>query len=415
VVVVGGGPAGLMAAEVLAAAGVRVTLFDHMPSVGRKLLLAGRGGLNITHSEPIDALLARYGVGRSIVESAVRSFTPSDLRAWCDGLGEPTFIGSSGRVFPRSFRATPLLRAWLRRLAEAGVVIETGHRWVGWPTGADGAVRGTLDGTGALVSHGGTTTTVSADAVVLALGGASWPRVGSDGGWVPVVRAAGVEVHDLVASNSGVHVEWTADFAARFGGVPLKNVAVSVDGVTVRGDAMITATGLEGGPIYAVGAAARESVGREGSCVIELDLQPDLTGAAIAERIARRPKDSISTSLARLGLAPSSVALLREATANRVPRDAHRLAALVKALPVVVDGIAPIDRAISSAGGIALDEVDEHGMLRRVPGTFVAGEMLDWDAPTGGYLLQASLSTGAAAARGVFARLAASVEQGATR
>lgn len=405
----GGGPAGLMAAEVLAAAGVEVTLLDHMPSVGRKLLLAGRGGLNITHSEPIDALLSRYGAGRPAVEPAVRSFTPTDLRAWCDGLGEPTFIGSSGRVFPRSFRATPLLRAWLRRLAEAGVVIETRHRWVGWPTGADGAAEGTA----ALVSHGGTTTALNADAVVLALGGASWPRVGSDGGWVPVVRAAGVEVHDLVASNSGVHVAWTADFAARFGGVPLKNVAVSVDGVTVRGDAMITATGLEGGPIYAVGAAARESVGREGSCVIELDLQPDLTGAAIADRLARRPKDSISTSLARLGLAASSVALIREATANRVPRDALRLAALVKALPVVVDGIAPIDRAISSAGGIALDEVDEHGMLRRVPGTFVAGEMLDWDAPTGGYLLQASLSTGAAAARGVLARLAASAEQGA--
>ena len=408
---VGGGPAGLMAAEVLAAAGVRVTLFDHMPSVGRKLLLAGRGGLNITHSEPIDELLARYGVGRPAVEPAVRSFTPTDLRAWSDGLGEPTFIGSSGRVFPRSFRATPLLRAWLRRLTATGVTIETRHRWMGWPTGADG----TVDGAGALVSHGGTTTATHADAVVLALGGASWPRVGSDGGWVPVIRAAGVAVHDLVASNSGVHVEWTADFAARFGGVPLKNVAVSADGVTVRGDAMITASGLEGGPIYAVGSAARESVGREGSCVIEIDLQPDLTGAAIADRLARRPKDSISTSLARLGLAPSSVALIRESTANRVPRDAHRLAALVKALPVVVDGIAPIDRAISSAGGIALDEIDEHGMLRRVPGTFVAGEMLDWDAPTGGYLLQASLSTGAAAARGVLARLGVSVEQGAVR
>ena len=214
-----------------------------------------------------------------------------------------------------------------------------------------------------------------------------------------------MEVHDLVASNSGVHVEWTADFAARFGGVPLKNVAVSVDGVTVRGDAMITAVGLEGGPIYAVGAAARESVGREGSCVIELDLQPDLTAAAIADRLARRPKDSVSTSLARLGLAPSSVALLREATTNRVPRDARRLAALVKALPVVVDGIASIDRAISSAGGVALDEVDEHGMLRRMPGTFVAGEMLDWDAPTGGYLLQACFSTAVMAARHLASQL----------
>lgn len=398
---VGGGPAGLMAAEVLATAGVHVTLFDHMPSVGRKLLLAGRGGLNITHSEPADDFLARFGAGRAVVESAVREFTQHDLRAWCDGLGEPTFIGSSGRVFPRSFRATPLLRAWLHRLADLGVTIETRHRWLGWAPPADG----TSDRTTIVVEHAGVVTDVTADAVVLALGGASWPRVGSDGGWVSAVRDAGVSVRDLVASNSGVHIEWTADFAARFGGVPLKNIAASVVSLSIRGDAMITDDGLEGGPIYALGAAIRAAVERDGSCIIEVDLQPDLTADAIAERLARRPKDSVSTSLTRLGLAPSSVAILREAVANRLPGDPVRLASLVKAVPIVVAGVAPIDRAISSAGGIALDEVDEHGMLHRMPGTFVAGEMLDWDAPTGGYLLQASLSTGVAAARGVLARL----------
>lgn len=406
VTVVGGGPAGLMAAEVLAAGGVQVTLVDHMPSVGRRLLLAGRGGLNITHSEPFDAFVARYGEGRPLVERAVWSFTPTDLRAWCDGLGEPTFVGSSGRVFPRSFRATPLLRAWLGRLTDAGVTIETRRRWVGWGRGA----AGTPDGCTVLLAHDGTVTERSADAVVLALGGASWPRVGADGGWVPIVRQAGVTVRDLGPSNSGVHVAWSSDFAARFAGVPVKNVAVSVGGDATRGDVMITVTGLEGGPVYAIGAAVRDVVERDGSCVVELDLQPDLAVADIAERLARRPKDSSSTALTRLGLAPSSVAVLREATANRVPRDPARLAALVKAVPVVVDELAPIGRAISSAGGIALDEIDEHGMLRRVPGTFVAGEMIDWDAPTGGYLLQASIATGALAAHGVLARLGTTSE-----
>lgn len=400
--VFGGGPAGLMAAEVLANAGVAVEVFDHMPSVGRKLLLAGRGGLNITHSEPLEQLLARYGIGPSLVDTAVRAFPPGALREWCAGLGETTFIGSSGRVFPSSFRATPLLRQWLRRLHDLGVVLHPRHRWVGWGTSSDG----TVDGRIARIEHDGVVSEVAADAIVLALGGASWPRVGSDAGWVPMVRAAGVEVEAFVASNNAALVSWTPAFVARFAGVPLKNIAISVDGVAVRGEAMITDEGLEGGPIYASGARIRTALVAEGSCTLVIDLQPDLTEFVVADRLMRRPKDSVATSLSRLGLAPASIGLLRESTANRLPRDPASLAALVKAVPVVVRATAPLDRAISAAGGISLDEVDAHSMLRRVPGTFVAGEMLDWDAPTGGYLLQASLSTGVAAAHGVLHRLA---------
>lgn len=406
--VFGGGPAGLMAAEVLATAGVTVDVFDHMPSVGRKLLLAGRGGLNITHSEPIDDLLARYGSESSLVETAIRAFPPGALREWCTGLGETTFIGSSGRVFPSSFRATPLLRAWVHRLHEFGVVLHPRHRWVGWGTSSDG----TVDGRIARIEHNGAVSEVTADALVLALGGATWPRVGSDAGWVPIVRAAGVEVAALVASNSAALVSWTPAFVERFAGVPLKNIAISVagvsgvSGVAVRGDAMITDEGLEGGPVYASGAQIRAALAAEGSCTLSVDLQPDLAESVVADRLMRRPKDSLATALSRLGLARASIGLLREATANRLHRDPGALAALVKAVPVVVRDIAPLDRAISSAGGISLDEVDAHSMLRRASGTFVAGEMLDWDAPTGGYLLQASLSTGVAAAHGVLHSLA---------
>ena len=403
--VVGGGPAGLMAAEVLAAAGVAVTVYEHMPSVGRKLLLAGRSGLNITHSEPFDDLLARYGSGADHLAAALRAFGPPELRSWCASLGEPTFVGSTGLVFPASLRATPLLRAWLARLASAGVSIEVRSRWLGWATTPDGAVdpRRSLFG-----RADGSTVEVNSDVTVLALGGASWPRVGSDGGWVAEFRRAGVEVGELRAANCGIRVDWTGLFAERFARVPLKNIAVVVAGRSVRGDAMVTSTGIEGGPVYVHSTAIRDAIDRDGRCAVTVDLHPDLTVAALSDRLARRrPKDSLATSLRRtIGLTPVAVSLLREATGNRVPADPTELAALVKAVPMVIVETMPIERAISTAGGIAFAELDESFMLQRLPGTFVAGEMIDWEAPTGGYLLQASFSTAVAAAHGALAWLA---------
>jgi uncharacterized flavoprotein (TIGR03862 family) len=397
--VVGGGPAGLMCAEVLASAGVAVTVYEHMPSVGRKLLLAGRSGLNLTHSEPIEQLLARYGAGTEHVAAAVHAFEPQDLRSWSASLGEPTFVGSTGQVFPASLRAPPLLRAWLARLAELGVTLEVRHRWLGWAAASDGNIDPRRS---RFSSPDGSTVEVTSDVTVLALGGASWPRVGSDGGWVEALRAAQVKVNPLRPANCGMRIEWTQHFADRFAGSPLKNVAIGFDGVWVRGDATITKHGIEGGPIYTQSAALRDSMDLDGQCTMAIDLHPDLTADQLSERLGRRrPKDSVATFLRRtIDLPPVSISLLREATGNRLPTDPNSLARLVKAVPLVIESTMPIDRAISSAGGISLDEIDASFMLRRVPGTFVAGEMLDWEAPTGGYLLQASFSTAVAAARG---------------
>ncbi|MFN8024246.1 MAG: TIGR03862 family flavoprotein [Acidimicrobiales bacterium] len=395
--VIGGGPAGLMAAEVLAGAGCSVTVHDHMASMGRKLVLAGRGGLNITHSEPTEAMLERYGPARARLEAAVRRWPASSLRAWCAELGEPTFVGSSGRVFPQSFRATPLLRAWLARLTAAGVMLETRHRFVGFG-GSPTSVR--------LVTPDGPRE-VDSDVVVLALGGASWPRVGSDGAWVPMLREADVHVSALRPANCGLCVAWRPDWLARHEGAPVKNVRLSLDGAAVRGDVVITRAGVEGGPVYALAAAARDAIERDGSCTIGVDLSPDLTEAQLAQRIARaRPGDSTSSVLRRAGLAPEAAALVRELGGRHLPTAPAHLAALVKRLPLVTSATMPIGRAISSAGGVDLDEVDDRFMLRRRPGMFVAGEMLDWEAPTGGYLLQASFSTAVAAAEGALAWLA---------
>jgi uncharacterized flavoprotein (TIGR03862 family) len=408
--VIGGGPAGLMAAEVLATAGLEVTVYDHMPSVGRKFLLAGRGGLNLTHSEPTEELLARYGARRKPLRRAIQAFDSDALRAWSEGLGEPTFIGSSGRVFPESFRATPLLRAWLGRLGELGVTIKVRHRWTGW-----GATSGgTLDGRClSFVDSDGANVEVASDLTVIALGGASWPRVGSDGSWVSVFRSAGVEVKELQPANCGFQIGWTSDFAERFGGVPLKNVSIGVAGNFVRGDAMITSYGIEGGPIYAHSSSIREAIDREGSCKITIDLQPDLTVETLAHRLdRRRPKDSFTTSMKRIvGLAPASVGLLREATENRLPTESAPLARLIKTARLTTTAPQPIARAISSAGGVSMSEIDDSYMLHKLPGVFVAGEMLDWEAPTGGYLLQASFSTAVAAARGAVAWLDAEEAQ----
>lgn len=413
---VGGGPAGLIAAEVLARAGVAVTVYDRMPSVARKFMLAGHGGLNITHSEDLPRLLGRYGDEDAAARIApmVEAFTPADLREWCAGLGEETFVGSSGRVFPLSFRATPLVRAWLARLEALGVAIEKRQQWTGW-TGDGTGLR--LVGVGAAAE--GTRREVRHDVVLFALGGASWPRLGSDGGWVEAFAARGVASAPLRAANVGVRVGWTPVFADRFEGVPLKSVALSVRGQDrppVRGDAMITRTGVEGGPVYALGAAVRAALDA-GACALEVDLRPDLPVERLTERLARRrPKDSRSTWLQRsIGLDPVAVALLREATGNAVPDAPAAAAALVKAVPVPVAGTMPIEKAISSAGGIRWSEVDDHLMLHALPGTFVAGEMLDWEAPTGGYLLQASFSSGVAAAHGMLRWLDRTPDRGSER
>jgi len=399
-IVVGGGPAGLIAAQVLAEAGLAVTVYDHKRSVGRKFLLAGRGGLNLTHSEPINDLIARYGPRTDRLEPIIRRFSPDDLRSWSAELGQITFIGSSGRVFPESLKASPLLRAWLERLAGLGVEFRRGHRWLGWADDSDGVPIATVL---RFSQADDSDIEVAADVVVIGLGGASWPRVGSDGGWVAEFERRGVEVVRLSAANCGVEVPWTSQFSTRFAGTPLKNVAVSAGSEPVRGDPIVTANGLEGGPIYAQSTALREAVTDRGAEVaLTIDLQPDLTLAALTRRLAdrKRAKDSRSTWLRRAGLAPVAVGVLREATGNELPTEPSRMAALAKGVRLTVSALMPLDRAISTAGGVSFDEVDDGLMLTRLPGCFIAGEMLDWEAPTGGYLLQASFGTGVAAARG---------------
>ncbi|SDR92595.1 hypothetical protein SAMN04489860_0399 [Paraoerskovia marina] len=394
--VIGGGPAGLIAAEELARAGVTVTVYDRMPSVPRKFLMAGHGGLNITHSEDLSAFLDRYGTAADALAPMLDVFGPDDLRAWCADLGETTFVGSSGRVFPQSFSANPLVRAWLTRLRDTGVRLERRTRWAGWDD----------DGELVLEDADGSVSTVTSDVVLFALGGASWPQLGSDGAWVGAFVDRGVRVTPMRPANVGLRVDWSEIFSERFAGVPLKNVALTIRGTstTVRGDAMVTRTGIEGGPLYAIGAAIHRALD-DGECVLEVDLRPDLSAEQLETRLRRRrPKDSTSNWLRRtLGLDPVAAALLREA--GPLPGDPAAMAVLVKTVPVPVAATMPIERAISTAGGVAWPEVDEALMLRRIPGTFVAGEMLDWEAPTGGYLLQASYSTGVVAARGMLAWL----------
>jgi uncharacterized flavoprotein (TIGR03862 family) len=401
VAVIGGGPAGLMAAEVLARGGARVTLYDRMPSAGRKLLLAGRGGLNLTHSEEFERLLERYGAAAPHLRAAIAAFSPADLRTWCGGLGQTTFVGSSGRVFPQAFKASPLLRAWLRRLDAARVEFKPRRLWVGWSH--DGALM--FDSPGGRV-------VVRVDATVLALGGASWPRLGSDGGWADPATGAGIEVTPLAPANCGFMAGWSDVFAKRFEGQPLKRVALSFAGHMARGEAIITCGGLEGGAIYALSAPLREAIASHGEAVLHLDLRPDLTAAELEPRLcAPRGKQSLATFLRKtVALAPVAVGLLHEATIASPQRLSDlapaALAALIRAVPVRLIGVAPLASAISTAGGIAFREIDERFMLRRRPGVFMAGEMLDWEAPTGGYLLQAAFSTGAAAARGALDWLA---------
>ncbi len=394
--VVGGGPAGLMAAEVLSAAGVAVTVHDRMPSVGRKLLMAGRGGLNLTHSEGLELFIARYGAAAERLRPMIEAFPPAALVAWAEDLGQATFVGSSGRIFPCALKASPLLRAWLARLAAQGVEIRTRSEWLGWDEG--GALR--------FRTAAGEIETHAPDATVLALGGASWPRLGSDGAWVGTLALAGVDVAPLHPANVGFDVAWSAVFRDRFQGQPLKNVGLRFGDHILRGEAMVTGQGLEGGAIYALSAQLRDAVTATGEAILEFDLKPDQSIAQLTDRLQAPRAGLTATNYLRriLHLSPVEIGLLREAHGVDLPTAPGALARRIKSVPIRLTGVQPIARAISSAGGVALTAVDEGLMLANRPGVFVAGEMLDWEAPTGGYLLQASFASGVAAARGVLGR-----------
>lgn len=409
VAVVGGGPAGLMAAEVLAQAGAAVALFDAMPSVGRKFLLAGRGGLNLTHSEPTAKLLARYGDRQAALAEAIAAFDGTAVRDWATGLGIQTFVGTSGRVFPTDMKAAPLLRAWLHRLRAAGVRLHARHRWTGWSD--DGALRFTAPA--GEVTH-------PADATVLALGGASWARLGSDGSWVPALEQRGVAVAPLQPANCGFDVAptapdragWSEHLRQRFAGQPLKTVAAFTDaegrGDLQAGEFVLTDTGVEGSLVYAFSARLRDRIAAEGRARLWVDLLPQHSEAQVLAETSRpRGPRSLSTHLkSRLGIQGVKMALLHELLTPQQLADPRQLAQALKALPIPLLRPRPLDEAISTAGGVRFEAVDQHLMLRALPGTFCAGEMLDWEAPTGGYLLTASFATGRVAAQGALHWLA---------
>jgi uncharacterized flavoprotein (TIGR03862 family) len=396
--VIGGGPAGLMAADILSAAGMSVTVYDRMPSLGRKFLIAGRGGLNLTHSEVIERFLARYGEAAPHLRPAIEAFSPDDLRAFSESLGQPTFIGTSGRVFPKDMKSSPFLRAWLRKLDGNGVAFRLRYCWQGW----------TDDGALSFAGPDGKDSTHMSDVTVLALGGASWPKLGSDGGWAGVLQNEKIEVSPLRPANCGFAIQWTDIFRQRFAGQPLKRIALTHEGETIRGEAVIAHYGIEGGAVYTLSKHLRETIEKAGEAKLTVDLRPDMTQKQLAAPLGQpRGKQSLSTFLRKAAsLSPPAIGLLQEAAAGKLgAMPAHEMADLIKAVPLTLTGTAPNDRAISTAGGVAFSEIDETFMLRKKPGVFIAGEMLDWEAPTGGYLLQACFATGAATGRGALAWL----------
>jgi hypothetical protein len=430
VIVVGGGPAGLVAAEVLAQAGVEVHVYDAMPSVGRKFLLAGKGGLNLTHSEPLETFCSRYGERRASLEPLVREFGPHEIREWAAALGVDTFIGTSGRVFPADMKAAPLLRAWLHRLRSCGVHFHMRHRWLGWLG----------DGSLAFESQAGAVA-AKADAVVLALGGASWKRLGSDGAWVPLLAERGAALAPLQPANCGFEVTvhpheagketrreffrdlaglgtapsgWSTHFSSGFAGQPFKSVAIRFTDSQGRnfarkGEFVATATGVEGSLIYAASSLLRDEISATGSATLYLDLLPDKTAERVLQDV-RHPRGSRSLSShlkSRLGIEGIKSAILYEILGKDGMADAPKLAAAIKALPITLTATRPIDEAISTAGGVRFEGMDAGLMLSAAPGVFCAGEMLDWEAPTGGYLLTACFATGRAAAKGVLQALQA--------
>jgi uncharacterized flavoprotein (TIGR03862 family) len=390
VVIIGGGPAGLMAAEAAITAGATVELYDAMPSVGRKFLLAGKGGLNLSHSEPMESFLSRYGTRRALIEPTIRLFPPAALVAWARELGVETFVGTSGRIFPTDLKAAPLLRAWLRRLRQTGVRFYVRHRWRGWDeqstlhfTTPDGASQ------------------VQANAVVLALGGGSWPHFGSDGAWVQFLSERQVPIAPLKPANCGFDVQWSEHFGTRFAGHPVKTVEVitkTVDGIVIRhrGEFVITANGVEGGIIYMISAAARDVITTEGTVTLRLDLVPDRSLQRLTDDLSRpRSKRTMSTHLKRqAGIMGVKAGLIREVVPHEVFTDPAHLATALKSLPLTLVAPRPLEEAISTAGGVSFEALDTSLMLRSFPGVFCAGEMLDWEAPTGGYLLTGCLATG---------------------
>ena len=394
--VIGGGPAGLMAAEQLSQGGVAVTVYDAMRSVGRKFLLAGRGGLNITHSEPLESFLNRYGASRRNIEPLLATSGPNDLRAWVHDLGIDTFVGSSGRVFPAEMKAAPLLRAWLRRLRADGVTFHMQHHWLGW---ADNGAP--LPGALRFATPAGEKQVV-ATAVVLALGGGSWPKLGSDGGWVPLLQAQGVEIAPLRPSNCGFDVDWSDHFREKFAGAPVKTAVLHFQQFQQQGEFVITETGVEGSLIYAASALLRDEILVNGRATFHLDLAPDKSEAELGQRLAKpRGSRSMASYLqSRIHLKGVKVGLLREIVPPTHFNDSVRLAAAIKALPITLTAPRPLAEAISSAGGVTFAALDEALMLRRLPGVFCAGEMLDWEAPTGGYLLTACFASGRTAGIG---------------
>ena len=393
VAIIGGGPAGLMAAEVLGQAGVNVDLYDAMPSVGRKFLLAGVGGMNITHAEDYAAFVSRYAERAGDLRPLLDAFSPDSLREWIHGLGIDTFVGSSGRVFPSDMKAAPLLRAWLKRLRENGVRIHTRQRWLGWDE--HGALR---------IAGPQGETQVEADATLLALGGGSWARLGSDGAWVPSLQNRGIAIAPLQPANCGFEVAgWSEHLREKFAGAPLKTVSLALPGEAPRkGEFVLTATGIEGSLVYALSAPIRNTINRDGAATVLLDLLPDRTLTQIASALARpRGSQSMAKHLHRqLKLDGVKAALLRELTDATTFQAPQALAAAIKALPIRLVRPRPLDEAISSAGGVPFAALDDGLMLKALPGVFCAGEMLDWEAPTGGYLLTACFASGRAAGLG---------------
>lgn len=400
--IIGGGPAGLMAAEVLSDAGHKVAIYEAMPTVGRKFLMAGKSGLNLTHAEPHADFLTRFGAAESHLRPMLDVFTSADVREWAARLGQETFVGSSGRVFPVAMKASPLLRTWLARLDAQGVTVLGRHRWVGF---ADIAApsRSLKEGKVASLAFDTPTgpQTHHFDAVILALGGASWPRLGSDAAWVPWLEEKGIPVHAFRPANCGFDVDWSDLFSERFAGTPVKSVAASSASGTTQGEFVITRTGIEGSLVYAHSAALRDTLANEHEAVLTLDLLPGRAATRIARDLEKAGgKASFSNRLRKAGLDPVKAALVREFSTEPQRTDPAALATLIKSLPLAVVRPRPIAEAISSSGGIAWDAVDENLMLTVLPGVFVAGEMLDWEAPTGGYLLTACLAAGRAAGQG---------------
>lgn len=393
IAIIGAGPCGLMAAEILAGAGHNITVYDRMASPARKLLIAGRGGLNLTHNEPLEKFITRYGEASDWLSPHIQAFPPQALRAWCEGLGQETFVGSSGRVFPRSMKAVQLLRSWLQRLDKLGVRYMARHCWQGWE-----------DEKLLFTSATQKKILVKADATFLALGGASWPRLGSDGSWVRILSECGVGIAPLRPANCGFIVPWSEHFSTRFAGEPLKSVTLTHNAISYQGEAMITAQGIEGGAVYALSASLRDAIEKQGKAILQIDLRPSMTHAALTQKLqSPRGSKSLSSYLRNAGFSPLAISLLREITPNEQLAQAtpEFLASRLKSLPITLTATTGINRAISVAGGIKRSAVNDDFMLLAKPSVFAAGEMLNWEAPTGGYLLQACFSTAFAASQGI--------------